>query len=192
MNNSSTINISQETSWNRQVPFSEGTNAVIYNDIENDSFLYKVLKSTSTVTKEELIDEVRYFNKYYGADSAKVINDRCIKILKLNGTKLRDLPIEIIRKNHKSFISMIEKMHDLDLIHGDFTMDNFLFDDDKKTFYPVDITNIRFNNNFIDTDILIANGMIEYLTRGSETQVNFKRQKPSELFNIKMTYITKL
>lgn len=171
---------------------NRGRFGLIYEDARDDKYIYKKEKKVTG----ELLEEVTLFNAYYGAGSSELIKEdgeTYVRMLKLPGETLRNSDIEEIRSNSDKFNDMIIKLHDIDVIHGDFTFDNILFDKKHSMFYPVDITNINYKNpDQGDYGVFIANIMIEFFTRNTDTQISFQRKHESERFNVKMYFSTRL
>ncbi|HGU0976031.1 TPA: type III secretion system effector kinase NleH, partial [Escherichia coli] len=108
----------------------KGGNAVVYEDAEDAT---KVLKMfTTSQSHEEVTNEVRCFNKYYGAGSAEKIygdNDDVlgIRMNKINGESLFNISSLPVQAEHAIY-DMFDRLEQKGILFIDTTETNVLYD----------------------------------------------------------------
>ena len=124
----------------------KGGNAVVYEDAEDAT---KVLKMfTTSQSHEEVTNEVRCFNKYYGAGSAEKIygdNDDVlgIRMNKINGESLfniSSLPVQA------AIYDMFDRLEQKGILFIDTTETNVLYDRARNEFNPIDISSYNVSD----------------------------------------------
>ncbi|HHC4763264.1 TPA: type III secretion system effector kinase NleH [Escherichia albertii] len=126
----------------------KGGNAVVYEDAEDAT---KVLKMfTTSQSHEEVTNEVRCFNKYYGAGSAEKIygdNDDVlgIRMNKINGESLFNISSLPAQAEHAIY-DMFDRLEQKGILFVDTTETNVLYDRAKNEFNPIDISSYNVSD----------------------------------------------
>ncbi|EQB7293318.1 type III secretion system effector kinase NleH [Escherichia albertii] len=126
----------------------KGGNAVVYEDAEDAT---KVLKMfTISQSHEEVTNEVRCFNKYYGAGSAEKIygdNDDVlgIRMNKINGESLFNISSLPVQAEHAIY-DMFDRLEQKGILFIDTTETNVLYDRARNEFNPIDISSYNVSD----------------------------------------------
>ncbi len=126
----------------------KGGNAVVYEYAEDAT---KVLKMfTTSQSHEEVTNEVRCFNKYYGAGSAEKIygdNDDVlgIRMNKINGESLFNISSLPVQAEHTIY-DMFDRLEQKGILFIDTTETNVLYDRVRNEFNPIDISSYNVSD----------------------------------------------
>ncbi|EYV45059.1 hypothetical protein [Escherichia coli] len=126
----------------------KGGNAVVYEDAEDAT---KVLKMfTTSQSNEEVTNEVRCFNQYYGAGSAeKIYGDNGdiigIRMNKINGESLFNISSLPVQAEHAIY-DMFDRLEQKGILFIDTTETNVLYDRVRNEFNPIDISSYNVSD----------------------------------------------
>lgn len=133
----------------------EGTNAEVFLDADDSQYVIKrYFKDNSA--KKQALKEANAFKRYYGEDSAHVFFDdqhgSYLRMYKVPGKTLDSLPLRSLPEDSQQrYFDMLERLNHVGIMHGDLYPENILWDDNSKTFFPIDIDDIKeefFTSNF--------------------------------------------
>ncbi|WP_096846159.1 T3SS effector protein NleH [Escherichia coli] len=128
----------------------KGGNAVVYEDAEDAEDATKVLKMfTASQSNEEVTNEVRCFNQYYGAGSAeKIYGDNGdiigIRMDKINGESLLNISSLPAQAEHAIY-DMFDRLEQKGILFIDTTETNVLYDRTRNEFNPIDISSYNIS-----------------------------------------------
>lgn len=128
----------------------EGAEAIVVEDNKNNNKVFKIFYDD--VENDELINQANSFNLFYGENSAQIISGRAIHMDKIEGTPLSQVK-EFPANAANNFISLINEMVAKGCAPSDMSENNFLFDNAKNKFSPVDISTGK--DNKVDENGLI-------------------------------------
>lgn len=120
-----------------------GLTAEVYLDANNPDFVLKKIGTEDPYLIDNVFKkEVEFFNRYYGEGAAELINkgnQHYIRMYRVPGKTLAQIKTEIYPANARErFLSMVEDLGRYNCIHNDFGFNNFLYDEESNTFYPID------------------------------------------------------
>ena len=130
----------------------KGGEAFVVEDKMNPSKVLKIFLDSSATS--EITEQAELFNKFYGENSAVVLSNRAIEMLRVPGISMSK--VESFNPDAKNkFMSLMMKMIAKGCPPNDLSEGNFLYDSKSGLFYPVDIDKNESNH--------IAQGSLEYL-----------------------------
>lgn len=115
--------------------------------------------SRSSTTKEYMAvqlwertqEEAELFQKYYGQNTAEAINEEdeiYIRMLKIPGKELSSISNgELPHDSIELYTDMLERLTERGIMHTDLHMENILYHQKDRMFYPIDMSN-RYKNYF--------------------------------------------
>lgn len=114
----------------------KGGEAFVVEDKTNPSKVLKIFLDSSNPS--EINEQAVLFNKFYGENSAIVLSNRAIEMLKVPGIPMSK--VENFNPDAKNkFMSLIVDMIAKECPPNDLSEGNFLYDSKSGSFYPVDI-----------------------------------------------------
>lgn len=126
-----------------QFIIGSGRNGVVY-DSRLDGFVVK--KFNNNISFKDAYKECELFNRYYGKDSAHLVEkdgNYIIRMRKIPGIPLSCLSeTEMPNNFDELYYNMICDMGEKKIIHFDLHAGNILYDKENNKFWPIDFTNI--------------------------------------------------
>nr|WP_282564545.1 hypothetical protein [Providencia alcalifaciens] len=123
----------------------KGGEAFVVEDKTNPSKVLKIFLDSSNPS--EIVEQAILFNKFYGENSAVVLSNRAIEMLKVPGIPMSK--VESFNPDAKNkFMTLIVEMIAKGCPPNDLSEGNFLYDTKSGLFYPVDIG--KKESNHID------------------------------------------
>lgn len=127
----------------------KGVDGEVFKDADDSAYLIKrYFKRSDDTPNEMAAHECEMFTRYYGDDSAQYfVDDRdnaYLRMFKVPGQTLTSLPKGVLPDDATArFVDMLEKLNNIGIIHGDQHEENTLWDAQTKTFFPIDIWNVK-------------------------------------------------
>jgi hypothetical protein len=118
----------------------------VYLDANNPGFVLKKLHLNDMMLMTEVyLQEVEFFNRYYGEGSAELIQQGdkyYIRMYRVPGKTLAAINTRIFPPGAKErFLAMMDDLGYYNIIHDDLNFNNVLYDEKTNTFYPIDFDN---------------------------------------------------
>ncbi|WP_261641835.1 hypothetical protein [Erwinia mallotivora] len=147
--------------YNLGEQLGEGGFGEVYLDARNKEYIIKKYFSHNTNNPVEVATrEAETFNRFYGEHAATVLVDEAgnayVRMYKVPGQTLESLPPGSLPADaEQRFVSMLERMSKLGIIHDDIKSSNILWDEKGGRFNPIDMSNARENYFNADPDTKI-------------------------------------
>lgn len=121
----------------------EGGQAVVIEDKVNANKVMKIF--FDKVNSDEIDNQITSFKRFYGENSAQLVSERVIYMDKIEGVPLSEVT-SFPAGSSANFESLIETMIRKGCPPSDMSENNFLYDEVKNKFSPVDITRCDVND----------------------------------------------
>ncbi len=115
----------------------KGGEAIVVNDSQDNNKVIKIFFDDSS--PEEINNQVRAFEKFYGEKSAEALFGRAIHMDKIKGVPLSQIK-EFPANAADRFLTLLIEMNSKGCPPSDLSENNFLYDKAENKFSPVDIS----------------------------------------------------